>query len=49
MKKFDAEGRVITLEYEDFAIVNVYVPSVNTNSAPDRPDYRIEWDAAFRK
>lgn len=48
-EEFDAEGRLITLEYQDFYVVNVYVPSVHPHNAPDRPDYRLEWDAALRK
>ncbi len=42
----DQEGRVITLEYEDFNLVNVYVP----NSQPElaRLSYRMEWEDAFR-
>ena len=42
----DQEGRVITLEYEDFSLVNVYTP----NSQPElaRLDYRMEWEDAFR-
>ncbi len=41
----DAEGRVLTLEYENFFLVNVYVP--NSGSALKRLDYRQEWDKAF--
>jgi len=42
----DQEGRVITLEYEDFSLVNVYTP----NSQPElaRLDYRMEWEDVFR-
>ena len=42
-EEFDAEGRLITLEYQDFYVVNVYVPSVHPHNAPDRPDYRLEF------
>jgi len=45
--KFDAEGRLITVEYEDFYILNVYVPSIHENNSPCRPDYRREWDEAL--
>ena len=41
----DQEGRVITLEYEDFQLVNVYVP--NSGAGLKRLDYRSEWDKAF--
>ena len=47
IEKFDAEGRTITLEFGDFFLVNVYVPSYNTASPPDRQEYRVEWDCAF--
>jgi len=49
IKKFDDEGRLITLEYKGFFLVNVYVPSLNPHSNPERPDYRIEWDKALKK
>jgi len=41
----DNEGRVITCEFEDFFLVNVYVP----NSKPElaRLEYRQTWDAAL--
>ena len=29
---FDDEGRIITLEYKDYFIVNVYVPNLNPTS-----------------
>lgn len=40
------EGRVITLETDDFYLVNVYTP----NSSKDliRLDYRMRWDDDFR-
>ena len=47
--KFDEEGRLITLEYADYYIVNVYVPSVHPHNSPDRPDFRLEWDEALRE
>lgn len=42
----DKEGRVITLEFEDFYLVNVYTP----NSQPElaRLPYRITWEDDFR-
>lgn len=45
-EKHDQEGRVITLEYQDFYLVNVYVPNSQRELA--RLDYRMEWDDAFR-
>lgn len=44
-KEHDNEGRVFTLEYEDFYIVNVYVP--NSGNGLKRLDYRAAWDQAF--
>lgn len=42
----DTEGRVVTLEYEDFFLVNCYTPNAQRELA--RLDYRLAWDAAFR-
>lgn len=41
----DQEGRVLCAEYEDFYLVNVYVP--NSGSDLKRLSYRQEWDLAF--
>lgn len=41
----DKEGRVITAEFSDFYLVNVYVP--NSGSELLRLEYRQEWDKAF--
>ena len=41
----DADGRVLTAEYDDFFLVNVYVP--NSQRGLTRLAYRQEWDAAF--
>lgn len=41
----DQEGRVITLEYDLFYLVNVYVP--NSGQELKRLDYRREWDRHF--
>lgn len=48
-ESLDGDGRLITLEYEDYYVLNVYVPSVHPHNGPDRPDYRLEWDAALRE
>ncbi|MBS0010499.1 MAG: exodeoxyribonuclease III [Bacteroidales bacterium] len=45
IKEHDNEGRVITLEYDDFYLVNVYVP--NSGSELKRLGYRQEWDKDF--
>ena len=49
IKKYDEEGRFIALEYKDYYVINVYVPSTHPNNAPERPDYRRGWDRALRK
>jgi exodeoxyribonuclease-3 len=41
----DAEGRVLTAEFEDFFLVNVYVP--NSQRELTRLPYRRRWDADF--
>ena len=45
MEKHDQEGRVITLEYDSFYLVNVYVP--NSGQELKRLEYRKEWDEEF--
>lgn len=42
----DNEGRVITLEFEDYFLVNVYVP--NSKRELERLDYRMKWEDDFR-
>ena len=42
----DTEGRVITLEYEEFFLVCVYTP--NAQDELKRLDYRMSWEDAFR-
>ncbi|MCH2063367.1 MAG: exodeoxyribonuclease III [Roseibacillus sp.] len=41
----DTEGRVISAEFADFVLVNVYTP--NSQDGLRRLDYRLEWDKAF--
>ncbi len=41
----DREGRVLTLEYEDFYLVCVYSP--NSQDGLRRLPYRMEWEDAF--
>jgi len=43
----DKEGRVITLEYPGFYLVNCYTP--NSRDGLARLDYRMEWEDAFRE
>ena len=40
------EGRMITLEYDNFYFITVYVP--NAQDGLRRLDYRMEWEDAFR-
>ena len=42
----DSEGRVLTLEYEDFYLVCVYTP--NSQDGLRRLDYRMSWEDDFR-
>ena len=42
----DHEGRVITLEFENFYFVNVYVP--NSQRDLKRLEYRMKWEDNFR-
>ena len=46
IEEHDDEGRVITAEYEDYYLVNVYVP--NSGAGLKRLDYRSTWDSAFK-
>ena len=46
IEEHDHEGRVITLEYPDFYLVNVYTP--NSQEELKRLDYRMQWEDAFR-
>ena len=42
----DHEGRAITLEYENFYLLNVYTP--NSQRELTRLDYRMSWEDALR-
>ena len=44
--RHDHEGRLITLEYPDFWLVNCYTPNAQNELA--RIDYRMEWEDALR-
>lgn len=44
--EFDTEGRVITVEFEEFTLVNVYTP--NAQRGLTRIDFRMQWEDAFR-
>jgi exodeoxyribonuclease-3 len=45
VRKFDAEGRVLTLEYEDFFLTNSYFP--HSGWQLDRLDFKLEFNRAF--
>ena len=42
----DHEGRVVTLEFEQFYLVTVYTP--NSQDELKRLDYRMEWERDFQ-
>lgn len=42
----DTEGRIITAEFDDFFLVNVYTP--NAKRELERLGYRMEWEDDFR-
>lgn len=44
--ELDTEGRLITLEYENFYLVTCYTPNAQRELA--RIDHRLKWDEAFR-
>ena len=46
LEQHDHEGRVLTLEYPGFYLVNCYTP--NSQDGLKRLDYRMEWEDAFR-
>ncbi len=45
IEEHDHEGRVITLEFEDFYMVTVYTP--NSQDELKRLDYRMNWETDF--
>ena len=47
IEEHDHEGRIITLEMEDFYLVCVYTP--NSQDGLRRLDYRMAWEDAFRR
>ncbi len=47
IEEHDQEGRVITLEFKDFYLVNVYTP--NSQRELVRLSYRQKWEDDFRK
>ena len=47
IEEHDKEGRVITLEFEKFYMVDIYTP--NSKRELERLDYRQVWEAEIRK
>ena len=47
IEEHDKEGRVITLEFKKFYIVNIYTP--NSKRELERLDYRMIWEDEIRK
>lgn len=47
IEKHDHEGRMITLEFEKFYLIAMYVP--NSKRELVRLDYRMEWEKDFRE
>ena len=46
IEEHDREGRVITLEFEDFYMITVYTP--NSLNGLARLDYRMKWEEDFK-
>ena len=46
IEEHDKEGRVLTLEFDKFYLVNVYTP--NSKQGLERIDYRMVWEDVFR-
>lgn len=47
IEEHDQEGRVLTIEFDEYYLVNVYTPNSKTDLA--RLDYRMVWEDEFRK
>jgi exodeoxyribonuclease-3 len=46
LDRHNDEGRVITLEFEEFYLVTVYTP--NSQKELARLDYRMQWEEDFK-
>lgn len=53
IEEHDHEGRIVTLEMQDFYLVCVYTPNSQQaeqrGELPRRLDYRMQWEDAFRQ
>ena len=47
IEEHDKEGRVITLEFDDYYVITVYTP--NSQNELARLDYRMKWEDDFRE
>lgn len=47
IEEHDREGRIITLEFENFFFITVYTP--NSKSELERLEYRMHWEDDFRQ
>ncbi len=47
VEELDNEGRMITLEYDNFYLITCYTPNAQKELA--RIDHRLKWDDAFRE
>lgn len=47
IEEHDNEGRVITLEFEEYYVITVYTPNSQRELA--RLDYRMQWEDCFRE
>jgi len=47
IEEHDHEGRMITLEFSDFYLINSYVPNVKRTL--ERLDYRMKWEEDFKE
>lgn len=46
IEKYDVEGRVIRVDFADFSVMSVYMPS--GSSGEDRQSFKMEWLADFQ-
>lgn len=46
-REHSQEGRILTLEFQAFMLINIYVPTVGKDL--ERSDYRKRYDTAFRE
>ena len=47
IKKFDSEGRILTADYGEFVLLNIYYP--NGKASPERLKYKMDFYNAFLK